>query len=292
MKQGPDEVVMDRHNRLAGHYREMVARKQIFFLTGRRLDRQRWRSGCVRLLAGLCGVVTIPAWAMEAGEILRAVDQAMAAPAQEMALRIVNRLVEQEESPVVMIMAKKGGDRLMAMVVAPEPLKGMTIVRNGAEVWSRAPGKDVEARAEGLAKSFFGAGVFNNEDILHLDFQQEYQPALAREDPTNWYLELTPKAGWVPYARLSLVVDKEFKLPRSVTQYGPGNVLIKTIQYAQMQRFGDGPMRPSLLESANPLNPGYVSTLRYGDVQVRAAPEALFSRAALTKIGGYFLREK
>ncbi|MBF0154928.1 MAG: outer membrane lipoprotein-sorting protein [Magnetococcales bacterium] len=267
-------------------------KKQIFLLTGYHFGARGRLYQAMLALFCLIGGWTASAGAMDANEILQEVDRSMASDSQEMVLRIVNRLVAKEEPPVVMAMAKRGGDRLIALVIAPDALKGVTAFRSGAEVWLRMPGKNIEMQQEGLARAFFGAGVFNNEDILHLDYHEEYKAELAREDQTNWHLELTPRHDWVPYTRLSMVVDKEFKLPRSVTQYGPGHTLIKTIRYTQMQRFGDGPMRPSLLETANPLNPGYTSTLRYGDVQNHEAPEALFSKTALAKIGSYFMREK
>ncbi|MBF0137178.1 MAG: outer membrane lipoprotein-sorting protein [Magnetococcus sp. DMHC-1] len=233
-----------------------------------------------------------PVRAMNADDILQAVDQAMAYDSQEMVLRLVNRRGSYEEPPVVILVAKKGGDRLVAMILAPDSMKGVTAFRSGADVWVRIPGKNIEMQQDPLLRGFHGGGIFNNEDLLHLDFHLEYQARLVREDQANWYLELTPKQAWVPYARLGMVVDKEFKLPREVTHYGPGNVLIKTIRYKQMQRFADGPLRPSLLESASPLNAGYVSTLRYGDVRSVAVPETIFDRSALNKIGDYFMRER
>ncbi|MBF0177956.1 MAG: outer membrane lipoprotein-sorting protein [Magnetococcales bacterium] len=284
---------LDRSNQRLGEYYGMIMKKQIFFLMNRFsgkigsfLPLAAW------LLSWLCFSWVGVGQTAEPDEILQEVDQAMGADSQIMVIRVVNRRGAKEDAPVVFTIAKKGGDRLVAMIIAPDTVQGVTAFRSGGELWLRIPNRKVEMQQEGLVRTFIGGGLFNNEDLLHLDYHTEFQARLAREDQANWYLELTPKWPWVPYAQVSMVVDKAFKLPREVTQYGPNHTLIKTIRYTQMQHFRDGPMRPSLLETTNALNPEYTSTLRYGDVQPTDIPDTLFDKTALSKIRDYFLQEK
>jgi len=56
-------------------------------------------------------------------------------------------------------------------------------------------------------------GVFNNADILNLDYSAEYDVTKATEEPTVYLLELKAKSAAVAYDRLKMRVDRRALVP-------------------------------------------------------------------------------
>ena len=103
-----------------------------------------------------------------------------------------------------------------------------------------------------LVNSVIG-GVFNNADILRVDFAAEYTAESLEETADGYTLKLKAKDATVAYDRLVMQVDKKHRVPRSIAAYAASGLLIKTLRYSQMKDFGDGLIRPSVLETDSPL---------------------------------------
>ena len=69
-------------------------------------------------------------------------------------------------------------------------------------------------------------GVFNNADILRLDFSVEY--CEISEEGEGYLLDLKAKTGAVAYDRLKMGVDKKALVPM-VECYAASGMLIKTL---------------------------------------------------------------
>ncbi|MBF0623251.1 MAG: outer membrane lipoprotein-sorting protein [Magnetococcales bacterium] len=229
------------------------------------------------------GLTASLARAVEPQEILRQVDRNLHPDSIEMYLRLENRRGAVEEPPVVIYAVRKGGDRVLALVVAPNHMKGRTALRNKGEVWVRIPG-EVELRQETLAQSFFGDGILSNGDLLGIDFQLEFEPQVLKEDAKTITLRLEPKADWVKYAFLEMLVDKEFMVPRRIVQYGAGGMAVKTIEFSDLKKLGGNPDRPAVLRAHSALNPNYRATLRYGSMQNRELPDEIFVKGFLDQV--------
>jgi hypothetical protein len=120
-------------------------------------------------------------------------------------------------------------------------------------------------------------GVFNNADILQLDFSEEYSVERAEEKPEGYVLSLKAKTGAVAYDRLTMQVDRKVLLPLIIEAYAASGLLIKTLRYSEIKDFGGGIRRPSVLETDSPLFKGYKSLMVWAKLRKRTLPDEVFT---------------
>jgi hypothetical protein len=120
-------------------------------------------------------------------------------------------------------------------------------------------------------------GVFNNADILQLDFSEEYNVEGAEEKSDGYVLRLKAKTGAVAYDRLVMQVDKKLLLPLTIEAYAASGLLIKTLRYSEIKDFGDGIRRPSVLETDSPLFKGYKSLMVWAKLRKRTLADEVFT---------------
>ena len=116
-------------------------------------------------------------------------------------------------------------------------------------------------------------GVFNNADILRLDYSVEYHAEKATEEPKDGYL-LALKAT-DPASRLRPPQDvgrprRRCCRPRSRPIAASG-LLIKTLRFKDIKDFGGGIRRPATLETDSPLYKGYKSVMLYANIKTAHA---------------------
>ncbi|MBF0340242.1 MAG: outer membrane lipoprotein-sorting protein [Magnetococcales bacterium] len=227
--------------------------------------------------------VVLPALAMDATEILQSVDRKLHATSFESFNRITFEMPNGRQRNVTLYSAHAPGRRSLAVVVAPDELRGRAVLKMGDEVWMHMPG-ELETRKTSQMLSVIG-GVFNNADYLLGDFSEEYQPALAGEDDEMWKLSLKPRHASTPYARLEMKVDKKSLLPLEVIQYDAAGFALKTIQYRDPQSVSGDHLAPMLMETSSGLNQGYRSSWRIGRMDGREFPPSAFTREFLPRAG-------
>jgi hypothetical protein len=120
-------------------------------------------------------------------------------------------------------------------------------------------------------------GVFNNADILSLDFSVEYDVTGMEDTPDGYVLQLKAKTAAVAYDRLTMHVDKKLLLPLTIEAYAASGLLIKTLRYSDIKDFGGGLRRPALLETDSPLHQGYKSLMLYAKIKARDFPDEVFT---------------
>jgi hypothetical protein len=126
-------------------------------------------------------------------------------------------------------------------------------------------------------------GVFNNADLLQLDFSEEYSVAAVEEKPESYSLDLKAKTGAVAYDRLKMQVDRKLLLPLTIEAYAASGLLIKTLRYSEIKDFGDGIRRPSVLETDSPLFKGYKSLMVWAKLRKRTLPDEVFTLDYLSR---------
>ena len=109
---------------------------------------------------------------------------------------------------------KKGRDRLVALFLAPASDKGRVTLRLGDNMWLYIPDVGRSIRITSL-QSVTGS-VFNNADILRIDYSAEYDVEAAEEQKDAYLLSLKAKSGEVAYDKLKMRVDKQAILPLSI----------------------------------------------------------------------------
>ncbi len=127
-------------------------------------------------------------------------------------------------------------------------------------------------------------GIFNNADILALEFSVEYTVENVTEDATSYTLALKARTGDVAYDRLTMKVDKKTTLPIAIEAYAASGLLIKTLTYKDIKDFGGGIKRPATLETESPLHKGYKSLMLYGTIKARKVPDEAFTLEYLPRL--------
>ena len=61
-------------------------------------------------------------------------------------------------------------------------------------------------------------------------------------------------------------------------------MLIKNLHYSKIKDFGDGLVRPSMLETDSPLYKGYKSVMLFAKIQRKEIPDEVFTLNYLPKV--------
>ena len=127
-------------------------------------------------------------------------------------------------------------------------------------------------------------GVFNNSDILRLDYSAEYDAEGVIEEGDSYVLDLKAKTASIAYDRLKMTVDKKAVLPTTIECYAASGMLIKTLYYKKPKDFGNGLIRPSVLETDSPLYKGYKSVMIYATITKKELADEIFTLNYLSKV--------
>ncbi|TSA09300.1 MAG: outer membrane lipoprotein-sorting protein [Comamonadaceae bacterium] len=228
-----------------------------------------------KLLVLLCMVLAWPAFAIDGTQLLQKVDRNLEPEAYEMYRKLVNIEPDGTRKEFVLYSVKKGRDKLLALFLEPASDKDRATLRLGENMWLYIPNVGKPVRITSL-QSVIG-GIFNNADILRLDYATEYDVDGMTEDKDSYLLSLKAKTGDVAYDRLKMKVDKKTILPTVIECYAASGMLIKTLTYKDVKDFGGGIKRPATLETDSPLYKGYKSLMLYGKIKARTVKDEVFT---------------
>ena len=237
-----------------------------------------------RLLAALAALLLLggQAAAMDGADLLLKVDRNLQPEAFEMYRKLINIEPNGDRKEFVLYTVKKGADKVAAVFLDPPSEKGRATLRLGDNMWLYMPEVGKPIRITSL-QSVTG-GVFNNADILRLDFHVEYDVAKLSEEPDFYVLDLKAKTAEVAYDRLLMRVDKKALVPTTIEAYAVSGMLIKTLRYSDVKDLGDGIKRPAKVATDSPLYKGYVSEMLTARVKPRDLPDEVFTLNALPRI--------
>jgi len=210
------------------------------------------------------------------------VDRNLQPVSYEMYRKLINIEPDGSSKEFVLYTVKKGQDKMVALFLAPASEKGRATLRLGDNMWLYIPNVGKPIRITSL-QSVIG-GVFNNSDILRLDYSEEYEAVQIQEVDGQYHLELKAKTGSVAYDRLKMQVDKERLVPSTIECYAASGMLIKTLYYKQTKDFGNGLIRPSVLETDSPLYKGYKSVMIYAKIAPKELADEIFSLNYLPRV--------
>lgn len=240
----------------------------------------------LNLLFALMALALLPArsfGADAAGQaLLQEVDRVLQPESYEMYRKLINIEPDGSRKEWVLYSLKKGKDKLVALFLTPASDKGRVTLRLGDNMWLYIPNVGKPIRITSL-QSVVG-GVFNNADILRLDFAVEYDAEKVEEAGRETLLYLKAKTGSVAYDRLKMWVDKARKTPTRIEAYAASGLLIKTLYYKEPKNLGDGVVRPSIVETDSPLYKGYKSVLIWAKIKPRPLADELFTLDAMGRI--------
>lgn len=216
-----------------------------------------------------------PALALTAREVLTRVDRNLQPESSEMYRKLINIEPDGSKKEFVLYSVRKGKDKMIALFLAPASEKGRATLRLDDNMWLYIPSVGKPIRITSL-QSVVG-GVFNNADILRLDYGTEYEPTKMEEAGGTYLLDLKAKTATVAYDRLKMTVDKKALLPTVIECYAASGMLIKTLYYKEIKDFGGGIVGPSVLETDSPLYKGYRSVMIYASIKKRELADEVFT---------------
>ena len=222
------------------------------------------------------------AFALDGNEILRQVDENMQPQSYEMYRKLINIEPDGKKKEFVLYTVKKGQDKMVALFLSPASEKGRSTLRLGDNMWLYIPNVGKPIRITSL-QSVVG-GIFNNSDILRLDYHVEYEVEQITEQDDIYLLDLKARSASVAYARLKMQVDKKNLLPTTVECYAISGMLIKTLHYSKIKNFDDGLVRPSILETDSPIYQGYRSVMLFGEVRKKEFADEVFTLNYMSKV--------
>ncbi len=235
-----------------------------------------------KLLCAILCLLTLPALALDGAQILQKVDRNLEPESYEMLRKLINVEPDGTRKEYVLYSVKKGRDKIVALFLSPASDKGRATLRLGENMWLFIPEVGKPMRITSL-QSVVG-GVFNNADILRLDYTEEYNVESAEEQKDAYLLALKAKTGDVAYDRLKMSVDKKALLPVTIECYAASGLLIKTLHFKDTKDFGGGIRRPSTLETDSPLHKGYKSVMLYSQIKKRDFKDEVFTLNYLPRV--------
>jgi hypothetical protein len=227
-------------------------------------------------------IIAAPAFALDGTQLLKQIDRALTPESFEMYRKLINVEPDGRKKEFVLFSVKKGVDKVAALFLSPASEKGRSTLRLGENMWLYIPNVGKPIRITSL-QSVVG-GVFNNSDILQLDYAAEYDVEKVDESGEQYLLYLKAKTKTVAYDRLKLWADKKKKLPTKIECRTEADMLIKTLYFKEVKDFGGGIVRPSVLETDSPLYKGYKSIMIYARIKKREFKDEVFTLTFMPNI--------
>jgi hypothetical protein len=224
-----------------------------------------------------------PAFPIDEAQLLRQVDRNLNPDSFESYRKLVNIEPNGREKEYVLFTVKKGRDRIAALFLSPASEKGRSTLRLDENMWLYIPNVGKPIRVTSL-QSVVG-GIFNNADILRLDYAEEYAVSEVEDLGGEWLLHLKAKSSSVAYDQLRMWADKERTLPTKIECLTEASMLIKTIYFKQVKDFGGGIIRPSVIETDSPLHQGYKSVMIFAGIKHREFRDEVFTLSFLPDLG-------
>jgi len=215
-------------------------------------------------------------------QILLKLDRNLNPVSYESYRKLINIEPNGKKREYVLFTVKKGRDKVAALFLSPASEKGRSTLRLDENMWLYIPNVGKPIRITSL-QSVVG-GVFNNSDILRLDYAAEYFVEQMEELGEAYVLHLKAKTKTVAYDKLKMWVDKDKVLPTKVECLTEASMLIKTIYFKETKDFGGKIVRPSVIETDSPLHKGYKSVMIFANMKKRAFEDEVFTLTSMPNL--------
>jgi len=224
----------------------------------------------------------LEAFAVDGAALLKQIDRNLNPESYESYRKLINIEPDGRRKEYTLFTMKKGLDKTAFVFLAPASEKGRSALRLGDNMWLYIPNVGKPIRTTSL-QSVVG-GVFNNSDILQLDYNVEYTVEKVEEEDGNYLLHLKAKTRTVAYDRLKMWVDREKKVPTRIDCLTEASMLIKTLTFKDIKDFGAGIVRPAVIETESPLYKGYRSILILAGIKKRDFKDEVFTLTFMPRL--------
>ncbi len=220
---------------------------------------------------------------IEAGnKLLKKIDRNLSPESFESLKKIINIEPNGTKKEFVLYVLKKGNDKMVTTFLSPKSEVGRSTLRLDENMWLYIPNVGKPMRITSL-QSVIG-GIFNNSDIMQLDYTAEYNVIEISDVGKEKLLILKAKSFNVAYDKLKMWVSAKYTTPTKIECYTASGMLIKTLHFKEIKDFGNGIVRPSVLETDSPLHKGYKAVMIYANISPRKIDDEVFTLNYMGKI--------
>ena len=230
----------------------------------------------ISLLFFMLLIKALPAQAIDGDQMLMQIDRNLNPISYEAYRKLINIEPDGRKKEFVLYTVKKGKDKVAAMFLSPSSEKGRSTLRVEDNMWLYIPNIGKPIRITSL-QSVVG-GVFNNSDILRLDYAQEYKADKVEDLEKSYLLYLKARSKTVAYDQLKMRVEKQSLLPTKIECLTKDGMLIKSLYFKNIKDFGDKILRPSVIETDSPLYKDYKSIMIFAKIKKREFKDEVFTQ--------------
>ena len=234
------------------------------------------------ILSSLAWSQDNPPVSAKGNQILKKVDEVLSPGSIEFYRKLINEEPNGDTKEFIFYTVKKDRDKVAMLYLAPASDKGRSTLRLGDNMWLYIPNVGKPIRITSM-QSIVG-GVFNNADIMRLDYSVEYDAVKLDESGDSYILDLKAKTRTVSYDRLKMWVIKKNNIVQKAECYAASGKLIKTLEFRQIKDFGGGIVRPAVIETTSPLYRGYRSVMIYSKIRNKKFPNEVFTLDYLSRL--------
>ncbi|TXT36809.1 MAG: hypothetical protein FD135_4017 [Comamonadaceae bacterium] len=207
-------------------------------------------------LCALC--IPLAAWSVDGVAILKKLDRNLEPESYESYRKLINIEPNGNKKEFVLYSVKKGKDQTASLFLQPSSDKGRSTLRQGDNMWMYLPSVGKPMRITSL-QSVTG-GVFNNADIMRLDYAVEYDVTSVDES------------------------GPKLILPVDIQAYASSGMLLKTLHFKDIKDFGGGIKRPATIETDSPLYKDYKSVMLYSGLKKRDFADEVFTQGFMPRL--------
>ena len=246
------------------------------------------KTTCTRIFV-LFLLLSLPGWvgaqttadALSKADVLTKLDRALNPESYVSYKKIINIDTKGGRKEFVMYIGKLGADKVLGAFLSPKSELGRSTLRIGDNMWLYIPNVKKPVRITSL-QSVTG-GLFNNADIMSLDYSSEYDCIELKEDSDMYLLELKAKNKSVAYEKLMIKASQATFLPEYIECYTSSGMLVKTLHFKNIVEFEAGFHRPSVIETDSPLYKGAKSIMIYSQLKRVKLDEELFNINSMSR---------
>jgi hypothetical protein len=230
----------------------------------------------------LGSIITLFSQDIDGNAILAKMDRNLSPESFEAYRKLINIEPNGRAKEFVLFTVKKGTDKVAALFLSPASEKGRSTLRLDENMWLYIPNVAKPIRITSL-QSVVG-GVFNNSDILRLDYAVEYAVIQTEDLGEEYLLHCKARTRTVAYDRVKIRLEKERLLPIQIDCMTEAEMLIKTLSFKEDKDLVGGIVRPSVIETESPFYKGYKSVMIFAKIKARDLRDEVFTLTFLPQL--------
>jgi len=227
-------------------------------------------------------LIASSAHAVDGTALLKQLDRNLSPESYESYRKLINIEPSGAKKEFTLFTIKKGLDKVASLFLSPASEKGRSTLRLGDNMWLYIPNVGKPVRITSL-QSVVG-GVFNNADILQLDYAAEYNVQQVEGKGGEYILHLKAKTKAVAYDQLKIWADKKNVLPTKIECLTEAGMLIKTLYFKEVKAFEGGITRPTVTETDSPLYKGYKSLMIFAGIKKGEFKDEVFTQTFMPNL--------